>query len=103
MTYVKPEFNSIVGFLRARSCWIYAQYANWPFSDEAQLIEVVSLMSAKLLDPELPVCVEAAIAFPHILHNKAAKDMVLPNLKDLFQIYIKLMDKIDNEDLVDSF
>jgi len=60
-------------------------------------------MSAKMCDRELPVQIEAAIAFPHILNKKVAKDLILANLKDLFKIYINLMDRIDNEDLIDSF
>ena len=73
-----------MGFLRARACWIYAQFANWTFSDEAKFLEVVRLMSAKLLDSDLPVQIEAAVAFPHILTKKVAKDVIAANIKDLF-------------------
>jgi hypothetical protein len=67
------------------------------------MLEVTNLMSSKLLDPELPVAVEAATSFPHIMQWKVAEAVITPKLQELFQIYINIMDKIDSEDLVDSF
>lgn len=54
------------------------------------------------MDKELPVRVSAAIAFSSILQHKEAQDLIRPKLNLVLEIYIKLMDLIDNEKIVRS-
>lgn len=63
---------------------------------------MVKAVAARMMDPELPVSIESAIAFPKLLTWEVAKSMVLAELNNIFTTYIKLMDQIDNEDLVDA-
>lgn len=54
------------------------------------------------MDSEIPVKFKAATALNCVLYQTEAHDMIKPNLQEMLQIYIKLMDQIDNEDLVSS-
>jgi hypothetical protein len=41
INYIKSELSSAVGFLRARACWTYSQFAAFPYTDKAHQTEVV--------------------------------------------------------------
>ena len=51
---------------------------------------------------ELPVKVEAALALVQFLDHQEAVDFMRPGLADLLQTYLKIMDDIDFDDLVDA-
>lgn len=69
--YVFPEFNSNLGYMRARACWILQCFACIRFKTEPLLIEAVRLIiNALLNDTELPVKVEAAIALQMLLTSQ---------------------------------
>ena len=40
--YVYPELTSDNGFMKARACWIYGEFAHFPFTDEAHLRDVLN-------------------------------------------------------------
>lgn len=52
------------------------------------------------MDQHLPVRVKAAVALNCLLSQKEAEDLLRPLLPKILEIYIKLMDQIDNEGLV---
>ncbi len=53
-----------------------------------------------LSDSQLPVRVKAAVALNCLLSQKHAEDLLRPILPNILEIYIKLMDQIDNEGIV---
>ncbi|XP_059055104.1 importin-7 [Achroia grisella] len=69
--YVFSEFNSNLGYMRARACWVVQCFACVRFKSEPLLIEAVRLVIYALLnDTELPVKVEAAIALQMLLTSQ---------------------------------
>ena len=56
--HVLPEFQSPVGYLRARACWVYSQFSNIKFRLPDSLLDCVVTC---LQDGELPVRVHAAL------------------------------------------
>ena len=99
---VFPEFVNQIGFLRARAAWVYSRFSNLPFESpdfKAQGLEAVCKL---LLDPELPVRYEASLALPRLLKWSISKSRLSGELKSLLEIYLKIMNEIDSEDIVES-
>lgn len=58
---VFPDFNSPVGFLRCRACWMVQRFSEIPWSDDgAHLRTLIELVLQRLSDPALPVQIEAS-------------------------------------------
>ncbi|KAE8712327.1 Importin beta-like SAD2 [Hibiscus syriacus] len=98
--HVFPEFRSPVGHLRAKAAWVAGQYANVNFSDKNNFLQALHCVISGLRDPELPVRVDSVFALRSFV--EACKDLndiraILPQLLD--DIF-KLMNEIENEDLV---
>ncbi|CAN6447518.1 unnamed protein product [Victoria cruziana] len=98
--HVFPEFRSPVGHLRAKAAWVAGQYANINFSDENNFRNALHSVVSGLRDPELPVRVDSVFALRSFV--EACKDLneirqILPQLLDEF---FKLMNEVENEDLV---
>ncbi|KAF9606113.1 hypothetical protein IFM89_023136 [Coptis chinensis] len=98
--HVFPEFRSPVGHLRAKAAWVAGQYAHINFSDPNNFLKAFHSVVAGLRDPDLPVRVDSVFALRSFV--EASKDLseirpILPNLLDEF---FKLMNEVENEDLV---
>ncbi|CAA6667948.1 unnamed protein product [Spirodela intermedia] len=98
--HVFPEFDSHVGHLRAKAAWVAGQYAYINFSDKNNFRRALHSVIAGLRDPELPVRVDSVFALRFFID--ACKDLneirsILPQLLDEF---FKLMNEVENEDLV---
>ncbi|CAG9331485.1 unnamed protein product [Blepharisma stoltei] len=100
--YVLPEFDNSVGFLRARACWMYAQFASFPFTNREHQSLALQKICQMMLDPDLPVRTEAATALPRLLLWDISKEKVSSEIKEILQVYLKLMGEIDSEDVVDA-
>ena len=53
-----------------------------------------------MLDNELPVRVKAAVSLNCLLAQKEAEDLLRNSLPKILEIYIKLMDIVDNDGIV---
>ncbi|CAK65923.1 unnamed protein product (macronuclear) [Paramecium tetraurelia] len=100
--FILQEFQNPVGFLRARACHVFNEYGSIEFKNKQNIQLAVQGISKCILDKELPVRVAAAIAFSSILQHKEAQDLIRPQLSQVLEIYIKLMELIDNEKIVRS-
>ena len=100
--YVAGELSSTVGCMRARACWTYGQFANFPLPDIEHQSHAFRMICQLLVDPELPVKFEAALALPKLLSLSASSTLLTPEVHNVLELYLKLMDEIDSEDLVDS-
>mmetsp|Transcript_2416 Transcript_2416/g.16258 ORF Transcript_2416/g.16258 Transcript_2416/m.16258 type:complete len:1039 (-) Transcript_2416:1522-4638(-) len=102
--YIVPEFQSQFGFLRAKACWVSQQFADLKFTDGKgdgptfrMLFECIV---RALQDPELPVRVDAVVALRTFVDEASTLDFLKEILPHLLDELFKLMDEVDNEDLV---
>lgn len=98
--HVFPEFNSPVGHLRAKAAWVSGQYASIPFADQRHFSSAMHSIVSALKDPELPVRVDSVVALRSFVD--ACKDLneLRPILPQLLDEFFKLMNEVENEDLV---
>ncbi|XVF65538.1 hypothetical protein PTKIN_Ptkin09bG0257100 [Pterospermum kingtungense] len=100
MQHVFPEFRSPVGHLRAKAAWVAGQYAYVNFSDPNNFRQALLSVVSGLRDPELPVRVDSVFALRSFV--EACKDLneIRPILPQLLDEIFKLMNEVENEDLV---
>ncbi|CAO2820514.1 unnamed protein product [Amaranthus hypochondriacus] len=98
--HVFSEFNSPAGHLRAKAAWVAGQYAHINFSDQNNFRKALHSVVAGLRDPELPVRVDSVFALRSFV--EACKDLgeIRPILPQLLDEFFKLMNEVENEDLV---
>ncbi|CAH9136550.1 unnamed protein product [Cuscuta epithymum] len=98
--YVFPEFSSPVGHLRAKAAWVAGQYAHIDFSNPSNYVKALHSVVAGMRDPELPVRVDSVFALRSFI--EACKDLneIRPILPQLLDEFFKLMNEVENEDLV---
>jgi len=60
--YIFQELSSDNAFLRARACWVYAQFGAFPFNNTDHLTHTLNALYQNLSHSDLPVRVNAAIA-----------------------------------------
>ncbi|KAK7295628.1 hypothetical protein RJT34_18539 [Clitoria ternatea] len=98
--HVFPEFNSPVGHLRAKAAWVAGQYAHINFSDQNNFRRALQCVVSRMQDPELPVRVDSVFALRSFI--EACKDLneIRPILPQLLDEFFKLMNEVENEDLV---
>lgn len=102
--YIIPEFQSQFGFLRAKACWVSQQFADLKFTDgkgDGPTFRLLfECIVRALQDPELPVRVDAVVALRTFVDEAATLDFLKEVLPHLLDELFKLMDEVDNEDLV---
>ncbi|GLJ28027.1 hypothetical protein SUGI_0550340 [Cryptomeria japonica] len=98
--HVFPEFRSQVGHLRAKAAWVAGQYASITFAEQRNFSAALHSVVAGLRDPELPVRVDSVFALRSFV--EACKDLneIRPILPQLLDEFFKLMNEVENEDLV---
>ncbi|EHA8588685.1 importin beta-like SAD2 [Cocos nucifera] len=98
--HVFTEFTSHVGHLRAKAAWVAGQYAHINFQDQNNFRRAFHLVVSGLCDPELPVRVDSVFALRSFI--EACKDLneIRPILPQLLDEFFKLMNEVENEDLV---
>ena len=100
--HVFPELASENGFMRARACWVYGQFAHFSFADEDHLRHALNGLYQCLQSNELPVRVNAAVSLIKLLDHPAAVEFIRPGLSEVIRIYLKLIDDIDYDELITS-
>lgn len=102
--YIVPEFQSQFGFLRAKACWVSQQFADLKFTDGKgdgpTFRSLFECIVRALQDPELPVRVDAVVALRTFVDEASTLDFLKEILPHLLDELFKLMDEVDNEDLV---
>ena len=101
ISYVFPHFQSPLGFLRARACWVLHYFENIKFNNENNLLQALEYLQKCLMnDQELPVKVEAAISIQILLSAQpSAPAIVEPNITQLTLELLKIIRETENEDL----
>ncbi|XP_073134162.1 importin beta-like SAD2 [Henckelia pumila] len=98
--HVFPEFSSSVGHLRAKAAWVAGQYAHINFSDPNNFRRALHSVVAGMRDPELPVRVDSVFALRSYVEACKDLDEIRPILPQLLDEFFKLMNEVENEDLV---
>ncbi|XP_030467372.2 importin beta-like SAD2 [Syzygium oleosum] len=98
--HVFPEFSSPVGHLRAKAAWVAGQYAHINFSDPNNFRKALHSVVSGLRDPELPVRVDSVFALRSFVEACRDLNEIRPILPQLLDEFFKLMNEVENEDLV---
>lgn len=98
--HVFPEFTSRAGHLRAKAAWVAGQYAHINFSDPNNFRNALRSVVAGMRDPELPVRVDSVFALRSFVEACKDLDEIRPILPQLLDEFFKLMNEVENEDLV---
>lgn len=98
---VFPDFNSPVGFLRYRACWMAQQFSSVKWSDDGNnLRTLLQMVLQRLSDPALPVQIEASKALRFLIETDGAEQTILPVLPQLLTEYFRIMNEIGNDEVV---
>ena len=100
--YFLQEFSSSIGFLRCRACWVYSLFTNIVFTIPTHQETVFEHVCRLMLDPDLPVRIQAATALPKLLAWDYSKEKIGLEIQNVLKIYLELMGQIDSEDLVEA-
>ncbi|KAJ7979108.1 importin beta-like SAD2 [Quillaja saponaria] len=98
--HVFPEFSSPVGHLRAKAAWVAGQYAHINFSDQNNFRKALQCVVSGMRDPELPVRVDSVFALRSFVEACRDLNEIRPILPQLLDEFFKLMNEVENEDLV---
>ncbi|KAI4302714.1 hypothetical protein MLD38_038431 [Melastoma candidum] len=98
--HVFPEFSSPVGHLRAKAAWVAGQYAHISFSDPNNFRQALHSVVAGMRDSELPVRVDSVFALRSFVEACSDLNEIRPILPQLLDEFFKLMNEVENEDLV---
>ncbi|CAL8992332.1 unnamed protein product [Prunus brigantina] len=98
--HVFPEFSSPVGHLRAKAAWVAGQYAHINFSDSNNFRKALHSVVAGMRDLELPVRVDSVFALRSFVEACRDLNEIRPILPQLLDEFFKLMNEVENEDLV---
>lgn len=101
ITSVFPDFNSPVGYLRSRACWMVQRFSEIPWSDDGtHLRNLIQLVLQRLSDPALPVQIEASKALRFLIEVEGADVTLLPVLPQILNEYFRIMNEIGNDEVV---
>ncbi|XP_076945680.1 importin beta-like SAD2 [Bidens hawaiensis] len=98
--HVFPEFNNPMGHIRAKAAWVAGQYAHIKFSDPNNFRKALQSVVAGMRDPELPVRVDSVFGLRSFVEACTDLDEIRPLLPQLLDEFLKLMNEVENEDLV---
>ena len=101
-THVMPELQNTQPFLRMRAIWLYGEFGSYKFKDDNHVKQVTDMIYRCLFDPELPVRVTAGTSIHLLLQNTQASNFIKPALKNILEVYLKMMTEIDSEDLINA-
>lgn len=101
VTSVFPDFNSPVGYLRCRACWMVQRFSEAPWTDDGtHLRNLIQLVLQRLSDPALPVQIEASKALRFLIEVEGADVTLLPVLPQILNEYFRIMNEIGNDEVV---
>ena len=100
---IYPEFGSPCAFLREQACSFLKEFHGYNYTNKTLIENITKGLSVLMQnDPVLQVRFESALALSSILNQKYVKELLKGNILPLLQIYIKLMDETDLEEIIDS-
>ena len=98
--HVLPDFQSAHPLLRSRACWVYGEFSHYTFEDKQHVQQAVDAIYQNLFSEQLPIKFTAALALSQMLKNETAIEFLKPGLKNILEVYLKIMEDIDSEELI---
>jgi hypothetical protein len=101
--YIFPELSSPCGLLREQSCHLITYFGNLPYKNN-DLLESIIRKLCELMsnDPQLSVKLYASLAIGALFGKEITKKLLKGNIKNIFEIYLKLMEETDIEEIMDN-
>ena len=81
---------------------MYGQFASFPFSNADHLRHALNALYQNLNHNDLPVRVNAAVSLIKLLDHEVAIEFISPGLQQIIKIYLKLIDEIDYDELIEA-
>ena len=100
--HVFSDFQSAFPMLRSRACWIYGKFSSFKFVDSEHVKHAVDAIYQCLFSEYLPVKFQAANSLSEMLNSDIAVDFLKPALKNTLEAYLKILEEIDSEELINS-
>ena len=98
--HVLPEFQSPHGHLRAKAAWVCGQYADIEFSQGNLFQQLFERVLMGIKDVDLPVRVDSVVALKEFVLASQDLDELRAILPQLLSEFFRLINEVDNEDLV---
>ena len=100
---IYPEFISSCAILREQVCNFIKKFKTYNYTNISLIENIVKgFIYLMQNDPILQVRFESAMALASILKQKNVKQLLKGSILPLLQIYIKLMEETDLEEIMDS-
>ncbi|CAM9092964.1 unnamed protein product [Pylaiella littoralis] len=100
LQHVLPEFQSPVGFMRYRACWMIQRFASMDVKDSQTVLHCLNAVLRCLRDSALPVQIEAASSLRFLIELDEAEEPVLQVLPDILNEYFRIMQEIGLDEVV---
>jgi len=101
VTSVIPDFNSALGFLRCRACWMVSKFSKIKWNQDT-LNTIIQSVLQRLSDPCLPVQIEASKALKYLIEVDGAQSTLCPVLPQILTQYFRIMTEIGNDEVVSA-
>jgi len=101
-THVLADLNSAQPLLKVRACWVYGEFCDYEFNDSEHIRLVIEGIYSNLTSEMLPVKFAAALALSKMLNNATAIELLKPFLGNTLEVYLRIMDEIDSDELIGS-
>ena len=101
--YIFPELSSPCGLLREQSCHLISYFGAFPYKSN-ELLESIIRKLCELMsnDSQLAVKLYASLAIGSLFKKELTKKLLKGNIKNIFEIYLKLMEETDIEEIMDN-
>lgn len=99
--YVYPNFESELGYLRARACWVLHYFADTHFQNDMNAYRALDLVQQCIMhEKDLPVKVEAAICYQALVTSQEKlQKMAEQHVRAVALELLKVIRETENEDL----
>lgn len=98
--YALPEFQNQIGFLKVRACKIFDEFGIFEFKDKNLVDLIIENIANCLLSNEIPVRYTACSILKPLIEEKEVQLKLRSIVPRLLELTLKLMDCIDNEEVV---
>ena len=98
--HVLPDLASSHLLLRSRACWVYGEFSDFDIEETQHVQLAVDGIYQGLFSECLPLRFASSLALAKMLNNVTAMNFLKPFLSSVLQVYLKIMDEIDSEELI---
>lgn len=100
LAFVLPELDSQCGLLKSRALWMYGEFGYVELKKENHVAHALEKILISMSDTNLCIRLQAAVTLHKFIKDKEVKALMKPKLGPMLQTYLKIMDEVDNEELV---